>query len=172
MNFWLGIFKGEIVWTKYIWGVWYTSHKPAVMQALWAVSILSWFPVPLKLFPLRFKWMWFVTLVGLKKTVVNKITCITMVTLQIEYDYLTIHCKLITIPVYVVARVFTAFVEIYCVFRNTTCISKHITVFCEPNCIKHQQVTITTYIHWPISLQHKYTKDYPVSFFDLDIRMT
>ena len=78
---------------------------------------------------------------------VNKITYVTMVTMQIKYNYLTIHCRLITIPVHVVARIFTAFIEIYCVFRNTTCISKYITVFCEPGYIKNQQVIIAIYLH-------------------------
>lgn len=139
VNYWLAILKTQIVWTQYTWRVWRISYKPAVIQG--ALDIFSWFPVPSKLFPLWFKWMWLTTLVGLK-TMVSIITYVNMVTLQIEYSYLTIHCRLFTIPAYVVARILTAFIKIYRLFRSTICTSEYITVFCESSCRNIQQIQL------------------------------
>ena len=73
--------------------------------------------------PLKLR-MWPVTLVGLKETVVNIVTYATMVTLKIEYGYLTIHYRLFIMPVYVVTRVLAiAFV------KNTIYLEHHLHIY-------------------------------------------
>ena len=124
-NCWLATLKAQVGWTNRV------CHKSETIG-----TFSNYFHAPLEFFLILET---VITHVGLKK--IENYMCVHGdVTKQIEYGYLTIHCRFTLVPAYVMTRKLVTFKRKYSILpRITVFISAQFTVFFEPCCIKGKQ---------------------------------